>query len=356
MVTKTDAIDAIAAKVNKKYGVGTMVRGSDLTNLTWQRCTTGSVAFDVMLGGGWPLNCWKEIVGNESHGKTVMAIKTLAANQNINPDHHTLWVASEDFNLEWAQTLGMDLSRVSFAMTNVMEEAYDIVIEALDERAADAIVIDSYPALTPKTEWDAAMQEWAVGLGARLTNKFMRKSTSSQRRSLTEADRPCLGLIINQWREKIGVMMGDPRTTPGGKGKNFPYFTRVEVVRSDWIEDGKVKVGQTIKAQAIKNKTAPPRRIGQVDFYFDDCKPFSKGDYDRAKEIATISMAYDIVEQRGAWYYHGEERWQGKDAFTARVREDVGLQNDLIAQINRVIFHVLEPESAPAKRTVRRKK
>jgi len=351
-----DEIDALIQRINKKLDTPVLVRGSALRELTFQRVSTGSFSFDVMLGGGWPLNSWNEIIGNESHGKTVMALKTIASAQNANPGHETLWVASEDFNIRWAQTLGVDLDRITLAQTNNMEEAYDIVIQMLGDRAVDAVVIDSYPALVPTSEFEGNAADWLPGLGARQTNKFMRKSGTAQRRSLTEEDRPCLGLIINQWRERIGVIMGDPRTTPGGKGKNFHYLTRVEVVRDSWIEEGKTKVGQTIKAQAIKNKTAPPRRIGQVDFYFADAKPFSAGDYDRGKEIATISMAYDIIEQKGAWYHYGGERWQGKEALYQQCREDSDLQVSLYDQILRVVYHVITTTEAQPKRKIARRK
>ena len=350
--------DALIAKVNKKLGSPVLVKGSDLKHVTFQRTSTGSFSFDVMLGGGWPLNCWNEVIGNESHGKTAMVIKTIAAAQNANEDHETLWIASEDFNIPWAETLGVDMDRVTLALTNAMEEAYEIVIEAYLERSVDAIVIDSYPALIPTSEFEGDIADWLPGLGARLTNKFMRKSSTAQRRSLTEDDRPCLGIVINQWREKIGVMMGDPRTTPGGKGKNFQYLTRVEVVRQDWLEDGsgkqKVKVGQTIKAQTIKNKTAPPRRIGQVDFYFADAKPFSAGDYDRGKELGTIGVAWDIIEKHGSWFHYQGEKWNGWEPMFLQLREDLDLQDHLMAQVNRVVNHVIEvPET---KRRIRRKK
>jgi recombination protein RecA len=275
-----------------------------------------------MLGGGWPLNQWNEIIGNESNGKTVMVLKTIAANQALNPDHHTLWVASEEFVPDWAMTLGVDLSRITLATTNVMEEAYQIVIDTLDARAVDAVVIDSLPALVPGEEDEKTMEQFAVGLGARLTGKFMRKSSKAQKRSLIEDERNCLGLIINQWREKIGIVYGDPRTTPGGKAKNFHYFTRVEVARDEWLEEDKKKVGLAIKARTLKNKTAPPQRMGVVDFYFDDRLPFHKGDYDTVKEVFSLAVASDLVTRRGAYYEYQGTRWQGKESVLASLREE----------------------------------
>jgi recombination protein RecA len=330
-------IEEIIARVNKQYGRDTLVKGDELNSVVIPRCTTGSVAFDVMLGGGWPLNQWNELIGNESNGKTVMVLKTIAANQALNPDYQCLWVASEEFVPDWASALGVDLSRITLATTNVMEEAYQIVIDTLDARAVDAVVIDSLPALVPGEEDEKTMEQFAVGLGARLTGKFMRKSSKAQKRSLVEEDRNCLGLIINQWREKIGIVYGDPRTTPGGKAKNFHYFTRVEVARDEWIEADKKKVGLAIKARTLKNKTAPPQRQGVVDFYFDDRLPFHKGDYDTTKEIFGLAVANDLVTRRGAYYEYKGQRWQGKEAVLASLREEVDLATAMKSEVMDVL-------------------
>lgn len=333
----------LVASTNKKFGAGTLVRGSDLKQdqLVVQRASTGSLAFDIMLGGGWPLNQWNEIIGNPSNGKTVMTLKTIAANQAANPSYETLWVASEDFVFPWAEALGIDLSRVVIATTNVMEDAYQIVVEALDQRAMDAVVIDSLPALVPGDEAERQMAEWTMGLGARLTGQFMRKSTKAQKRSLIEDDRPCLGIIINQWREKIGVMYGDPRTTPGGNAKNYNFFTRVEVSRDEWIEHQKQRVGITIKAKTIKNKTAPANKVAAVDFYYESVPGFPAGSYDSMKELFLLGCAYDVVSRAGSFYSFGGERWQGKEAALAGIREDLDLQDSLTAEVMKVAVPLL---------------
>ena len=332
-------LDAYIAKINKQAKSQVIVKGSDLKDKVIPRVTTGSLAFDLMLGGGWPLNCWNEVIGHESNGKTVMALKTLAANQALNPKYEVLWVASEHFNLEWAQDLGVDLDRVALVETQAMEEAYQYMDDALSARAVDAIVLDSYPALIASQEAEKSMMDLTIGRGAMITAQFMRKSGSSQRRSLVDEDRPCLGIIINQWREKIGVMYGDPRTTPGGKAKNFSYHTRVEVSRDDWLSRGDTKVGLAIKARTVKNKTAPPQRVGQVDFYFSDASPFAKGDYDTVKEVAAISMSLGLVARKGSYYTYGDQQWQGKEGLFGAIREDLDLQADLSAQVRKLVLH-----------------
>lgn len=326
-----DTIESIIASVTKKYGAGTIIKGSEIRD-PLPRITSGVLAFDLMLGGGWPINQWSEIIGNESSGKTALAYKTIAANQAANPDYVALWVAAEDYVPEYAEAIGVDLDRLWVVENNVMEEVYDLVIRVLDNRAVDCIVIDSLPALVPSDEYDKTMEEFTVGLGARLTGKFLRKSGKAQKRSLTDEDRGCTGFIINQWREKIGVMHGDPRTTPGGKAKNFHYFVRVEVARDEWITQNQEKVGQTIRAKTMKNKTFRPQQVAVTDFYFADAGPFKFGEFDTVKDIALTCMGLEIITRRGAYYEFDGQKWQGKEAVFQAVREDLDLQKALREQ------------------------
>lgn len=323
----------IMAQLNKRFGANTAVMGQNIRQDLLKRITTGSTTFDYVLGGGFPANQWNELIGEPSHGKTAIALKTIAANQAVNPEHVTVWVAAEQWVPEYAEMCGVDTSRVIVIETNVMEEAYQAVIEFAESKAVDAIVIDSLPALSPAPEMEKDMNEMTVGRGALLTNKFFRVVGSAMKRSLVEDERPILGLIINQYRMKIGVMHGDPRTTPGGEGKNYAFFTRAEVRRDEWIESGtgvnKVRVGQRIKIRVIKNKTAPPQRVAYVDFYFSDTASNLAGDFDVAREVAAMSIVKEIVDRKGGWIYHGERKWQGQDAFVASLREEVDLLTEL---------------------------
>jgi recombination protein RecA len=349
----TAEVDALIAQVNKEMKSEVLVYASEIPTL--QRVTTGSLSFDLALGGGWPLNVWNEIIGLESHGKTVMALKTIAANQALNPNYQCMWVASEDFNADWAKELGVDLSRTVLAQTNVMEDAYTIMLNALDSQSVDAIVLDSYPALIPSGESTGGMDDWLPGLGARLTNKLMRKSPSAQRRSKDERD--CLCLIINQWRDRIGVMYGDPRTTPGGKGKNFSYFIRIEVVRDEWILDaGKNKVGLIIKILAMKNKTAPPMRVGVAPFYFTDHGGYRKGYYDDVSQLWAVAMTYDIIERHGAWYHYQAQRWNGQAPVLQAMREDFDLRDSLEAEVRKLVLGDSPPAPPPLPTKTRKPK
>jgi recombination protein RecA len=345
-------IDALIESVNKKHP-GVLRYASTLP--TFRRTSTGSLAYDLALGGGWPLNVWNEIVGLESHGKSVLAMKTLAHRMLVDPNYKALWIASEDFNPEWSRTLGMDTQRTVLAATNVMEEAYEIIIDGLDSKLFDAIVLDSYPALVPTAEMEAKIEDWQVGIGARLTNKLMRVSTPAMRRETDERD--CLCLIINQWRDRVGVMFGDPRTTPGGKGKNFSYFTRVEVVRDGWVERNKVKVGQTMKIRTMKNKTAPPSRVAVTDFYFDNAFPFVAGQYDIVAEVWNIATTYDVIERKGAWYHYDGQRWNGKEPVLQSLREDIDLRDAVDSEVRKLVLAGVAspPQPAPTPTTGRRR-
>ncbi len=328
---KTDnreSLESIIASINKKYGEDIIVQGNRVKEEV-PRITTGVLAYDLMLGGGWPMNQWSEIIGDESSGKTALAYKTIAANQAADPEWVAMWVAAEEFVPDYAKAIGVDLERLWVIETNVMEHVYDLVLRAMDNRAVDCIVIDSLPALVPGDEAEKMMDEFSVGLGARLTGKFFRKSSKAQKRSLVNEDRGCTGLIINQWREKIGVMYGDPRTTPGGKAKNIHYFCRVEVKRDEWIKEKDEPVGQSIRARTMKNKTYRPQQVAVVDFYFAESNGFHLGQFDTIKDIVNICIAIEVITRTGAYYNYGGQKWQGKDALLMAVREDLDLQAEL---------------------------
>ena len=332
---------SIIAKVNKELGPGTVVLGADMVEAP-PRVTTGSLALDGILGGGWPANQFSEVIGDPSSGKTTVCLKTIAANQARDPGFIAVWIGAEDYVDDWAAQLGVDNSRVIVINTNYMELAYETALQFLDSMEVDMVVIDSLPALVPMQEDDAEMGTMAVGRGALLTNQFFRKAGASIKRSLVEAQRPVTCLVINQWRFKIGVMHGDPRTTPGGQGKDYAYFVRAEVRRAEWMEQktegkGKKRIGQTIAIRTIKNKSAPPQQVAEVDFYFREGGDVPKGQYDFAKEIVTLGVMYDVIRRSGAWYYYDfkdtELKWQGSDKVLDQVRQEPGLADALTTEV-----------------------
>jgi recombination protein RecA len=288
------------------------------------------------------------LMSHNSQGKTTLILKAIAANQAIDPDWTVFWVAAEDFIGSWAETCGCDLSRIIVLETNVMEYAFTKVLEFLDTKVIDCVVIDSLPALVP----EKLMEEFTMGLGARLIGKFFRKQQMSVKRSMINEERPVLCFMVNQFRDKIGVMYGDPRTTPGGKAKNFFYFTRVEVARDEWISIGKTIVGQVIKAKTVKNKTFPSQKVATVDFYFEDGNGIPAGSFDRLKEIMTLGIAYEIIVRRGAYYDYGGQSWQGTARLLDGLREDEALQASIIDDVMSYVLkgpgvHVDAADTAP---------
>lgn len=365
---------ALAAKINKAEGEGTIVVASQMKIA--RRFTTGSVALDIAIGGGWPGNQWVEVVGMESHGKTTIVYKTIAANQAADPDFTTLWIAAEHYDESWAASLGVDNERVLVIPTQGMEFAYQTMLEFAASRSVDCIVLDSYPALIADEEAEKDMDEAVMALGARLTGKFFRKAGAATKRSLTDpADRPILGIIINQYRDKIGGYSphGTPKTTPGGNAKNFAFYVRVEVRRDDWIKEkrpgmGEVNVGQTIKVKTIKNKSAAPQQVASVDFYFSDATidgfSFKKGEYDTVKEIVTLGVLYGVIQRRGAYFDVGGNRIQGRDALVQALRESPDLLEQVKQEVLAVAFQRQEPvtdeelnaAATAGKKTVKRSK
>jgi recombination protein RecA len=329
----TGELAKVFSAINKKMGDDTIVLGSDIRDDVMARITTGSIAIDIALGGGWPVNQWHEIIGEASNGKTALALKTISANQKRDPNFTTVWVAAEQWVPGYAEMCGVDSSRVYVISTNIMEEAYEAVIKITESKAIDCIILDSLPALVPSSEDDKEMEESTVGRSALLTNKFFRKVGKASKRSLIDTERPFIGLIINQWRSKIGVMYGDPRTTPGGLGKDYAFFTRMEVRRDEWIEAGtgqeKRRIGQTIKVRVLKNKSAPPAQIALVDFYFSSGGDIPAGEFDFAKEVVSIGILNKVIIRAGAYYRYADRQWQGSDAMLVSIREEIDLKEAL---------------------------
>lgn len=346
--------EEIAAAINKKLGEELIVMGSRLRDeapVSW--LSTGSLSLDVMLGGGFVRSQWNEIVGLESSGKTAAMLKCIACNQLLDPNFTTLWIAAEDLDPVWCELLGVDMGRVLVGTTNVMEEAYQICIEFVDAQAGDLLVIDSYPALSPTVELEKLMEESTIGLGALLTNRFMRKSIKSLKRFGT--DRQCTCVMINQWRHRIGVVRGDPRTTPGGLGKNYTYWTRTELSRIDWITKSKERIGITAKARTFKNKSAPVQREAELDFYFDDGGPVPAGHFDTIKESTNVALAFEVIERHGRYYdFRGERIADGRDALYDLMYEQPELPEKIYADVMAKMRGEEPPE--PPRRGVKRRR
>ena len=362
---KTSEVDGLIDEINQEYGKGTIIWGNQLKYQHIPRISTGSLSLDVALGGGWTVNSWHEIYGDWAAGKTTLILKTIATEQAKNPNWTTFWVAGEEFVPEFATMLGCDISRIMVMQTNIFEEATNAAITMLESRAIDCLVIDSLPSLSPLTESENTMDDQQVGVVARLLGKFFRKAYTAQKRSLVENDRPITCFMVNQWREKIGVLFGDNRTTPGGRAKDYWYSTRVEVKRDEWIVEGEKKnqrkVGIAIKALTKKNKGYPPERTAVFDFYFDENEHhLSPGSYDTVKEVIALAIYFDLLQSGGGYYTYGDQRWHGRAALEEAVRSDLPLcermRSDVMSCVvkGRRLEEITTP-SAP-KRVLRRGK
>ncbi|MFJ2113372.1 ATPase domain-containing protein [Streptomyces sp. NPDC087850] len=334
---------ALITKINKQYGEGSLVVASSLKDSG--QLATGILSLDLILGGGFPRNQWSEVIGMEGSGKTTVCHKTVAHQQGLNGDFVTLWIAAEAYDTDQARMLGVNVEQVIVHATNRMEEAFQVMIDAAEARAVDLIVLDSYPALVPDGEAEKEMDEASMTLGARLMGKFFRKIGKETGMSMSATQRPVTGLIINQWREKIGgrVMNGQiPKTTPGGLAKNFAYYSRVEVGRAEWIDEsrpgkGKARIGQVVKFKTIKNKQIAGQKVSQSDYYFENAvvPGFLAGEFDTVKDLITWAVFYDVITRSGAYFSFGEQRWKGKDAMIAAIRQDLTLQEELTTSIHR---------------------
>jgi recombination protein RecA len=343
------AVKEVMAEINKEYGPDTVVWGSEIRFSELPRIGSGSLALDTALGGGWTVNAWHEIYGDESSGKTTIILKTIATQQAKDPNWTVFWIAAEEFVPDWARELSCDVDRIMVMQTNVMEEATNAAIRVLETRTADALVIDSLPALSPIGESEGTMDDQQVGLVPRLMGKFFRKAYTAMKRSLVEADRPVTCFMVNQWREKIGFMFGDPRTTPGGRAKNYWYTTRVELKRDDWITEGEKrnqrKVGISVKCLIKKNKSYPPERVASFDFYFDHNElGIPPGCYDPAKELTTLALYYEVITAKGAYYHYGEDSWHGRSALEEEIRANPSLQDSLRGAVLTVVAKGKHPE------------
>lgn len=338
---RDDAL-AVMAKINKAMGENTVLLASDM--VIPRRFTSGSLSLDVALGGGWPANQWVELIGPESSGKTVCALKTVAANQREDPEFTTLWVAAEHYNTAWAESLGVDNSRVQVIPTQQMELALELIIQATASQAFDCIVLDSYPALVPAEEDEKAMDEFSVAVGAKTFSKFWRKGGKAIKRMPDGTERPMVGIIINQFRDKIGgfARFGVPQTSPGGHAKDYAYFVRLQLARKEWITEKRpsvkdpVNVGQVITMRTIKNKAAPPQQTANIDFYFRDApvRGFRRGEYNLGKEYVQMAIAFRVIRKSGGGFYsYHERKWRGEETVITDILAEPELREEIRAEV-----------------------
>jgi recombination protein RecA len=339
MSEQSDKLKLFLAATNKqlaKDGIPPMMTASDI--VVTDKQTSGILTLDIALNGGWPTNKWVEIVGESSASKTTLALRTIAANQAINPDYSVFWIASEPFNPEWSENNGIDNDRVVVFAHNNMELCFQRVLDAASSNAFDCIVIDSYPALIASDEEKKSMDEFTIGSGAKRVGQFFRKVPDTY-----SEERPYLGIFINQFRDKVGAFSpyGTPKTEPGGKAKNYQFYVRVEVARDEYIEEskdllGKVRVGQRNTYKVIKNKQGVPHRTAKADLYFDESeKGFKGGEFDVLKDLCATAVLYRVFEKSGNWLSYTDKRTgeiikgNGLAGIAALIRGNIELEAEI---------------------------
>ena len=318
---KLKALQLAIDKIDKDFGKGAIMKLGDDRVEDVQVIPTGSVTLNLALGvGGYPRGRVIEIFGPESSGKTTLAIHAMAEVQRQG-GIAAIIDAEHAFDRFYAEKLGVDIDNLLIAQPDSGEQALEIADKLISSAAVDLIVIDSVAALTPKAEIDGDMGDNKVGLQARLMSQALRKMTATINKTQTTC------IFINQLREKIGVMFGNPETTTGGNALKFYASVRLDIRRVSQIKDGDEIIGNQVRVKVVKNKVAPPFKKAEFDLMFDE-------GISRSGEIVDLGVAKGILQKSGSWFsYNGQKLAQGRDAVKKLLRENPDLADEIEAQI-----------------------
>ena len=318
---KLKALQLAMEKIDKNFGKGAIMKLGDDRVEDVAVIPTGSVTLNLALGvGGYPRGRVIEIFGPESSGKTTLAIHAMAEVQRQG-GIAAIIDAEHAFDRFYAEKLGVDTDSLLIAQPDSGEQALAIADELIRSAAVDLVVIDSVAALTPKAEIDGEMGDNKVGLQARLMSQALRKLTATINKTQTTC------IFINQLREKIGVMFGNPETTTGGNALKFYASVRLDIRRVSQIKDGDEIIGNQVRVKVVKNKVAPPFKKAEFDLMFDE-------GISRSGEIVDLGVAKGIIQKSGSWFsYNGQKLAQGRDAAKKLIRENPDLAEELEAQI-----------------------
>jgi len=322
---KLKALQLTLDKLDKTYGKGTVMKMGDAAVEDIDAIPSGSLGLDIALGvGGYPRGRVVEIYGPESSGKTTLTLHAIAEVQKqggiaafIDAEHA--------FDRYYAQNLGIDIDNLIISQPDHGEQALEIADNLIRSGAIDLVVIDSVAALTPKSEIEGEMGDSKMGLHARLMSQALRKLTGAIHKT------QCTVVFINQLREKIGVMFGNPETTTGGNALKFYASVRLDIRRRTQIKDGDNVIGNRTKVKVVKNKVAPPFKIAEFDIMYGQ-------GISKAGEILDLGVEYEIIKKSGSWFSYGDTKLgQGRDAVKKLILDNPEMAEELEAKITEFI-------------------
>lgn len=316
-IEKLKALQLTMEKLDKAYGKGTVMKLGDEAIEEMEVISSGSITLDLALGvGGYPKGRIVEIYGPESSGKTTLAIHAIAECQKQG-GIAAIIDAEHAFDQFYAQKLGVDVKNLLISQPDNGEQALEIADNLIRSGAIDLIVVDSVAALTPKAEIEGEMGDSQMGLQARLMSKALRKLTGS----ISKAK--CTCIFINQLREKIGVMFGNPETTTGGNALKFYSSIRIDIRRAAQIKDGEDVIGNHIKVKVVKNKVAPPFKKAEFDIMYGE-------GISKSGEVIDLGVEFNIIKKSGSWFSYGETRLgQGRDSVKSLIADNPELMEEL---------------------------
>jgi recombination protein RecA len=315
------ALEMALKQIEKQFGKGSIMKLGEQTDRQISTVPSGSLALDAALGvGGYPRGRIIEIYGPESSGKTTVALHAIAEVQATGGQAAFI-DAEHALDPAYAQKLGVNIDELLLSQPDTGEQALEIAEALVRSGAIDIIVVDSVAALVPKAEIEGEMGDSHVGLQARLMSQALRKLSGSINKSKT------IAIFINQIREKIGVMFGNPETTPGGRALKFYSTIRLEVRRAEQLKQGTDLVGNKTKIKVVKNKVAPPFRTAEVDIMYGE-------GISREGEIVDIGSELDIIQKSGSWYSYNNERiGQGRENAKLFLKENTSLRQEIQQKI-----------------------
>jgi len=318
---KNEALDAALKIIEKQYGKGAIMRLGDEPDRKVESTSTGSIGLDIALGvGGYPKGRIIEIYGPESSGKTTLALHAIAQVQE--KGGNVAFIDAEHaLDAQYAKKLGVDIDNLLLSQPDTGEQALEIAEALVRSGSVDTIVIDSVAALVPEAEINGDMGASHVGLQARLMSQAMRKLSGVISKTNTTA------IFINQIREKVGIMFGNPETTPGGRALKFYSSVRLEIRRSETIKDGTEIVGNKARIKVVKNKVSPPFKVVQVDIIYGQ-------GISQEGELLDLSVQLNLIQKSGAWFSHdGEKIGQGRENAKNYIKENQKLFDELKNQV-----------------------